>query len=148
MTSARPKYMKLLGKALNHLGSMLVTNVPISTGGHMKGPENDVASWDRDQLFEVQEGENSREQQFYHQFLDHNTEISDEEDKFQEYIWKVDKIVSHKLRGRQIFLHVIWKQGNRSWILLKSLRFQVISIGIGPKISLTTPNSTQGCCMH
>ena len=65
---------------------MLVTNVLISTGRHMKGPENDVASWD--QLFEVQEDENSREQQFYHQFLDHNTEISDEEDMFQEYIWK------------------------------------------------------------
>ena len=75
--------MKLLGKALNHLGSMLVTNVPIGTGGHVRGPENDVASWD--QLFEVQEDENSREHQFYHQFLDHNSEISDQEDMFQKY---------------------------------------------------------------
>ena len=41
---------------------------------------------------------------------------------YQEYVWKVDKIISQKRQGKHIFLYVRWKPGNRSWISLKRLR--------------------------
>ena len=46
----------------------------------------------------------------------------DSEDRYQAYCWKADKILSHKRRGKQIFLHVKWKPGNHSWISLRSLQ--------------------------
>ena len=59
---------------------------------------------------------------YYHQLLDNAREAADPEDHFQDYVWKVDKIISRKRHGRQIFLHVQWRMGNRTWISLKSLR--------------------------
>ena len=58
---------------------------------------------------------------YYHHLLDNAREAADPEDRFQDYVWKVDKIISRKRRGRQIFLHVQWRLGNRTWISLKSL---------------------------
>ena len=59
---------------------------------------------------------------YYHHLLYNAREVADPEDHFQDYVWKVDKIINRKRRGRQIFLHVQWRMGNRTWILLKSLR--------------------------
>ena len=59
---------------------------------------------------------------YYHHLLDNLEEPKDSEDKYQDYIWKVDKITSTKRRGRDIYLQVIWKSGGHSWISLKSLR--------------------------
>ena len=63
-----------------------------------------------------------RNLRYYHHILDNAREPEDPEDRYQDYVWKVDKIISRKRRGRQIFLHVQWKMGNRSWISLASLR--------------------------
>ena len=68
------------------------------------------------------ESPRTRTLRYYHHLLDNAREIEDSEDMYQEYVWKVDKIISRKRRGRHIFLHVRWKPGNRSWISLKSLR--------------------------
>ena len=43
---------------------------------------------------------------YYHHLLDNAREAEDPEDRFQDYVWKVDKIISWKRCGRQIFLHV------------------------------------------
>ena len=83
--------------------------------------ENEVEKWDDWAV--INEDADSRKLQYYHYIVDGNRDIEDSEDSYQEYVWKVDKIVSHKRRGKQTFLHVIWKPGNHSWISLKSLRF-------------------------
>ena len=45
---------------------------------------------------------------------------------YQEYTWKDSKILSSKLRrtkkGHRTYLQVLWRQGNTTWISLKSLR--------------------------
>jgi len=58
----------------------------------------------------------------YHHMLDSNKELEDPEDMYQEYVWKVDKIISHKWNGSKTFVHVRWKQGNYSRISLRNLR--------------------------
>ena len=47
-----------------------------------------------------------RNLRYYHHILDNAREPEDPEDRYQDYVWKVDKIISRKRRGRQIFLHV------------------------------------------
>ena len=59
---------------------------------------------------------------YYHYILDNAQEPEDPEDRYQDSVWKVDKIISRKRRGRQIFLHVQWRMGNRTRISLRSLR--------------------------
>ena len=49
-------------------------------------------------------------------------EPKDSEDVYHDYVWKVDKIYSHHRCGKNVFVHVQWKQGNKSWISLNSLR--------------------------
>ena len=60
--------------------------------------ENEVEKWDDWAV--INEDADSRKLQYYHYIVDGNR---DSEDSYQEYIWKVDKIVSHKRRGKQTF---------------------------------------------
>ena len=68
------------------------------------------------------ESPSMRTLRYYHHLLDNAREAEDPEDRIQDYVWKVDKIISRKRRGREIFLHVQWRMGNQTWISLKSLR--------------------------
>ena len=75
-------------------------------------------SEEKEELPEMLDDPKARQLRQYHQVLELATTIVDSEDQYQAYFWKVDKILSHKRRGKQIFLHVKWKPGNHSWISL------------------------------
>ena len=64
----------------------------------------------------------ARKLRYYHFLLDQNEDEKDHEDMYQEYVWKVDKILRTELRKDKIYMKVLWKQGNRSWISLNNLR--------------------------
>ena len=72
------------------------------------------------------EDKTSRKLRYYHFVLDQMESLKDREDMYQEYTWKASKILDSKLRrtkkGHQTYLRVLWKQGNSTWISLKSLR--------------------------
>ena len=127
VTTRRSGFYELLSGSLAMLGMLLVTNMPmfLDSAWNKQDPksklEDIVETWD--DWAEIKEDPKHRKLQYYHHILDELSEVEDSEDEYQNYVWKVDKIVSHKRRGRQIFLHVIWKPGNNSWISLKSLRF-------------------------
>ena len=104
------------------------------------------------------EGEQDIRLQQYHHILDLATENMDGEDHYQQYCWKVKKILDQTKRGRQIFLKVLWKPGNVSWISLRSLRNHdlhscvlyalekarsVTHLGNRPKISSRITNHTK-----
>ena len=72
--------------------------------------ENEVEKWDDWAM--INEDADSRKLQYYHYIVDGNRDIEDSEDAYQEYVWKVDKIVSHRRRGKQTFLHVIFIRNN------------------------------------
>ena len=63
-----------------------------------------------------------RRLRYYHHMLDQLSEKIDSEDRYQDYVWKVDKIIRTTRRKDKIYLFVQWIQGNRSWISLNSLR--------------------------
>ena len=76
-----------------------------------------------DQVYDnIGETKNSRKLEIYHHIMDNTMDPESKDVSNDVYVWKVDRIISRKRRGRQIFLHVQWKPGNRSWISLESLR--------------------------
>ena len=58
----------------------------------------------------------------YHQMLNESSVKHDPQDIYDNYVWKVDIIMRHKRRTNGTYVFVRWKQGNYSWITLKSLR--------------------------
>ena len=75
-----------------------------------------------EEIPDINESTSAKQLRLYHHTLEKMEEPKDSEDVYQDYVWKVDKIYSHHRRGRNTFVHVQWKRGNRSWISLKSLR--------------------------
>ena len=127
VTTSRSHFASLLGGAMAVLGAFLISNVPLQLDSAWNRQdaksrlEDTVETWDDWSI--IGEDPKSRKLEYYHYIVDSLQDIEDAEDAYQDYVWKVDKIVSHKRRGKQTFLHVIWKPGNKSWISLKSLRF-------------------------
>ena len=99
--------MRMLGTTLALLGGLLVTNVPLLLSSDWNKQdaksklENEVEKWDDWAV--INEDADSRKLQYYHYIVDGNRDIEDSEDSYQEYVWKVDKIVSHKRRGNKPF---------------------------------------------
>ena len=122
-------------KALLMLGLLCFTTSPIqgeqlmewlkSLLGRNPVLADDDIDFD-DSFPESMDNPKTRKLWYYHYVLDILNECEDREDSYSDYNWKVDKIITHKLRrtkkGHVPYLLVMWKPGNKSWISLRSLR--------------------------
>ena len=90
------------------LGTFLVTNVPLTLNSAWNRQDarskldDEVETWDDWAV--IKEGRKSRKLQYYHHIIDQAREADNCEDRYKEYVWKVDKVVSHKKERQTIFL--------------------------------------------
>ena len=114
--------VKGLFNATKTLISLILTNCPLDPTLRQPTVEPHEDEAIGLLIEEEVEGEQDIKLQQYHHILDLATENMDGEDHYQQYCWKVKKILGQTKRGKHIFLKVLWKPGNISWISLRSLR--------------------------
>ena len=114
-----------VGKLMIMIGLIIVTNIPIAYFGTTVKPRHEkllgLDTLLKDDTPEMSDDPKHKKLRQYHQMLESMSEAQDSEDHYTQYVWKVDKVVSHHKNGRQTYLHVKWKQGNYTYITLRSL---------------------------
>ena len=60
----------------------------------------------------------------YHHYLDESTDDFNAEDRYQRHVWKIKRIIKHKIQDGVTFLFVQWMNDSECWVPLEEIRHQ------------------------